>query len=397
MQSRMLRGRCSPADYESGASQYGQTLNLMSEEGAVGKTIEVGVFVPTVQAGWIPSVNNKYSPGSFEHVLKVVQNLERLGYDFVLSPENWQGGHGPSEYWENTVQSMVATTAFLYATSRIKVWGTCHVGAYPPALTAKIMASLSEVGRGRVGLNVVTGGHYGSLGPMGLWTNLEHDEKYDMADEWITVVKKLWTEDIVDHDGEFYQLFDARLRPRPVTRPTIVNAGASPRGLRFAVENCDIAFMLSGDEESFKQSALQAVELAKELNKPDFKTYGLVTLIPGETDSEAQALMDHLEAGADLESLAHLEQGYKKNVRGYKDLSSSSLAPLGGSQYRSVMPGALIGSYDTLVQRIAETVETCNLGGLLLIVPDYFQHLDQLATRTFPKLLDHGIKTNLGA
>ena len=73
--------------------------------------------------------------------------------------------------------------------------------------------------------------------------------------------------------------------------------------------------------------------------------------------------MDHLEAGVDLEGLADLAEGYKKNTKGFKELSSSSLAPLGGTQYKSVMPGTLIGSYKTLARKVAEHVEAADLDG----------------------------------
>ena len=359
--------------------------------------IEIGIFIPTVQTGWIPSENTPHTPGSFAHALSVVQRAERMGFDFVLSPQNWRGAEGPSRYWRDSVESLMATSALLQATERIEVWGTAHVLVYPPALIAKMMASLSEIGHGRVGMNVVTGGHYMSFGPLGFWDDsLDHDQLYDVAQEWLSVVKKLWTEPSVDHEGERFKLFDARLDPKPLKRPRIVNAGASPRGMRFAVENCDVAFMLAGEDiPSFKESATRAHEMAKELEKPDFKIYGLMTLIPGETDLEAQALMDHLESGVDLEALADMEQGYRKNVKGFKDLSSSSLATLGGDTYRSVMPGTLIGSYDTLARRIAESVENYGLGGLLIIVPDYTEHLPKLAERTFPKLAEYGIECNV--
>ena len=178
--------------------------------------------------------------------------------------------------------------------------------------------------------------------------------------------------------------------------PTLVNAGASPRGLRFAVSNCDVAFLMGGADSGFEKSAQQAKQIARELNKPDFKVFGLMTLIPGDTDAQAQSLMDYLEAGVDLAGLEDLAEGYKKNVKGFKDMSSSSLAPLGGTQYRSVMPGTFIGSYETLAHKIALQVEQANLDGILLIVPDYIAHLQQIGLRTLPLLAEHRIECAVG-
>lgn len=362
------------------------------------KKIEAGVFIPTVRHGWIHSANTPYSPGSYKHALEVTRIAEFLGFDFVLSPQNWRGAQGPTRFWGDTVESIAATGALLQATNRIKVWCTTHTNVYPPAAIAKIVASLSEIGEGRVGMNIVTGGHQSSFYPLGLWDDsLSHDARYDSADEWIKVVKKFWTEERVNHQGRFFKIDDGILSPRPSKMPTLVNAGASTRGLRFAVSNCDVAFLMGGAESGFESSAKQAKAIAKELNKPDFKVYGLMTLIPGESDAEAQALMDHLEAGVDLKGLEDLAQGYEKNVKGFKEMSSSSLAPLGGSQYRSVMPGAFIGSYETLARKIAMQVQQADLDGILLIVPDYVSHLNQIGRRTLPLLSEYGIECSVGA
>jgi pyrimidine oxygenase len=359
--------------------------------------IEAGVFIPTVRNGWIHSANTPYTPGSYRHALEVTRLAEFLGFDFVLSPQNWRGAQGPTRFWGNTVESIAATGALLQATDRIKVWCTTHTNVYPPAAIAKIVASLAEIGEGRVGMNIVTGGHQASFHPLGLWDDtLTHDERYDVADEWVEVVKRFWTQERVTFDGRFFKMDDGILSPRPARMPTLVNAGASPRGLRFAVTNCDIAFLMGGADAGFANSAQQAKQIAKELNKPDFRVFGLMTLIPGDTDAQAQALMDHLEAGVDVAGLEDLAEGYRKNTKGFKDMSSSSLAPLGGTQYRSVMPGTFVGSYETLAQQIATQVRQANLDGFLLIVPDYIAHLQQIGLRTLPLLAEHGIECGVG-
>lgn len=361
------------------------------------KKIEVGVFIPTVRHGWIHSANVPYSPGSYKHALQVTRLAEFLGFNFVLSPQNWRGAQGPTRFWGDTVESITATAALLQATNRIKVWCTTHANVYPPAAIAKMVASLSEIGEGRIGMNVVTGGHRSSFEPLGLWDDsLSHDDRYDVADEWLNVIKQFWTQDTVTHTGRFFQMNGGLLSPKPSRMPTLVNAGASVRGLRFAVSNCDIAFLMGGDNAGFIESAKQAKSLAKELNKPNFRVYGLMTLIPGETDAAAQALMDNLEAGVDIQGLDDLARGYSENTTQLKSLSSSSLAPLGGAKYRSVMPGAFIGSYDTLARNISDYVKLSDVDGIMLIVPDYISHLEQVGLRTLPKLSEYGIECDVG-
>ena len=360
------------------------------------KQIEAGVFIPVGKNGWIHSMNTPYTPGSYEHVREVVQLAERVGFDFVLSPAIWRGRKGPSRHWMDSLESFTTSAALLEATSRINVYSTVHMTVYPPATIAKMMGTLDQIGPGRVGLNLVTGSSYLDLAHLGLWNDeLTHDERYDMADEWISLVKKLWTEDVIEHKGKFFETMEATMGPKPSKMPPLVNAGASPRGFKFAAENCDIAFIVASDDEKSIAAGRQAKQVAQEMGKTDLKTYGLITVIPGETDEEAQALMDHFDEGVDRVALADVAAGYEQN-KDVKQLSDSSLALIGGEKMRSVMPGELIGSYDTLARRLATTINEGQLDGVLLVVPDYIKDLEAIATRTLPALAEYGITCNVG-
>lgn len=256
------------------------------------KMIDAGVFIPVGNHGWIHSINSPAAEdGSFQRVLEVTKGAEELGFDFVLSPGIWRGRKGPSEHWMRSLESMTSSAALLQATKRISVFSTIHMTVYQPAIIAKMMSTLDQIGPGRVGLNLVTGSSYLDLSHVGLWRDdLSHDERYDLGDEWIEVVKRLWSEETVSHKGKFFELTEATMGPKPSRMPPLVNAGASERGLKFAVENCDIGFISAGDDPKYIESGRQAKAVARAMNRPDFKIYGLITLIPGESDEEAQAV-----------------------------------------------------------------------------------------------------------
>lgn len=362
------------------------------------KTIDTGVFIPVGNHGWIHSVNSPaVETGSYQRVLDVVLGAESLGFDFVLSPAIWRGRKGPSRHWMDSLESLTTSAALLQATTRIAVYSTVHVTVYPPPTIAKMIATLDQIGPGRVGLNLVTGSSYLDLAHLGLWRDgLDHDERYDLADEWISLVKRLWSDEIVTHQGKFFQTNEATMGPKPSRRPQLVNAGASPRGFRFAAENCDVAFITAGDDPKMIASGKRCKETAREMNKTDLKTFGLITVIPGATDEEAQARMDHFNAGVDSECLADIAAGYEQNPSA-KVLSDASLALIGGEKRSSVMPGELVGSYETLARRLSTTVIESELDGVMLIVPDYVQDLKDVATKIFPLMEEYGVKTRAGA
>jgi pyrimidine oxygenase len=361
------------------------------------KTIDAGVFIPVGNHGWIHSVNSPaVEDGSFRRVLDVTRNAEALGFDFVLSPGIWRGFKGPSEHWMRTLESMTTSAALLQATTKIGVFGTIHMTVYQPAIIAKMMTTLDQIGPGRVGLNLVTGSSYLDLSHVGLWRDgLDHDERYDLADEWIAVVKRLWTEKVVSHKGRFFELTEATMGPKPSRMPPLANAGASGRGFKFAVENCDIAFIGASDDQKSIASGRQAKAMARQMNKPDLKVYGLFVVIPGATDEEAQARFQHFNDGVDMECLEDIALGYTLNPN-VKDVSAASLRRAAAKETRSsVSPGAIVGSYETIANRLSNAILEGELDGMILIVPDYIKDIDAIAKRSFVRMAEHGVSSRI--
>lgn len=357
------------------------------------RAIDVGVFIPVGNHGWIHSVNAPTAEdGSFRRVLDVTKCAEALGFDFVLSPAIWRGRKGSSEHWMQSLESLSTSAALLQATDRITVFSTVHMTVYPPAVVAKIMSTLDQIGPGRVGLNLVTGASYLDLSHVGLWRDgLDHDERYDLADEWVAVAKRLWTEEVVSHKGKFYELTEATMGPKPSRLPRLANAGASGRGFRFAVEACDIAFFVASEDSKYKGAAKQAKETARASGRPDMKSYGLMTVIPGATDEEAHARLAHFDAGVDMECLDDIALGYSMNPD-IKNVSTSSTRLADGRANRSaVAPGSLVGSYGSLAKRIARLVIDCELDGVILVVPDYIKDLTCLAEHSLQRLSEFGV------
>src|SRR5699024_5397268 len=109
-----------------------------------------------------------------------------------------------------------------------------------PALTAKMLTTLQEAGNGRAGMNIVAGSYAREFQQMGLWQEeLSHADRYRYTEEWASVLRRLWTEESVTHNGEFLRLDDCRSLPHPDPLPTLIAAGRSDRGLDFRARHCD--------------------------------------------------------------------------------------------------------------------------------------------------------------
>ena len=114
---------------------------------------------------------------------------------------------------------------------------TLSASFYEPFTAARLLATLQHFADGRLGFNVVTSGSDLAAQNYGLDKQIEHDLRYDRADEWVDVVRKLWRSwepDAVLEDTERGVFADftqgAHDRPRgpvlPGARPAQHGAGA---------------------------------------------------------------------------------------------------------------------------------------------------------------------------
>ena len=144
----------------------------------------------------------------------------------------------------------------LASTKRITVFGTVHAPLFNPVIAAKEMVTADHIGEGRFGLNIVVGWNEGEFEMFGV-EQREHEQRYEYAQEWIDVIKMIWSDkEDFDFDGKYLDLKGIRGKPKPYggARPVIMNAGASPIGQAFAIRNCD-AFFLQASRTSLDETA----------------------------------------------------------------------------------------------------------------------------------------------
>ena len=357
---------------------------------------EIGVFLPIMSRGWIKSMNSPALTGSYSSNLAVARAAEEMGFDFAMSPATWRGYGGESKSMTASLESMTCMAALAQATSRINIWATAHMMIFPPAVAAKIVATLDQIAPGRIGLNVVTGSRPQLMRQLGLWRELSHDERYDLADEWISVVKRIWTEDSVTHKGRFFETDDCQIFPKPSTMPALICAGMSDRGFRFTAQNCNVAFMAAQDDEKFYARARRAKEIAVDNGNPGLRTFGLFSLVIGDTDEQAQAMVDHYNAGVDRVAVARMLEEYNDD----KDVSSNEGSKVFTDQAKAVsalMSNTLSGSADTLAQRIARTVRESRLDGVMVILADYDKDLRAFGRDVLPRMAALGVRSNAAA
>jgi len=133
--------------------------------------------------------------------LDMARSLERACFDYILLEDSSYAGEsfgGSTEIYLKKAIAVprqdpsVVAALMTQVTSRIGIVPTFGTYAYHPYLLARLMATLDQVSAGRAGWNAVTGSSDFAAMNFGLPGMPEHDLRYDMADEYMEVVRGLW-------------------------------------------------------------------------------------------------------------------------------------------------------------------------------------------------------------
>jgi len=150
------------------------------------------------------------------------------------------------------------------ATTRLGLGATYSTTYYEPFHVARVFQTMDLMSRGRTAWNIVTSLNDSEAANFGRELHLDHDERYDRADEFVEIVKSLWTtwdRDALmldkeadrfadptkvhrtDYDGEYFKVHGTFPVPQsPQGHPVLLQAGASGRGQTFAGRWAEVVF-----------------------------------------------------------------------------------------------------------------------------------------------------------
>ncbi len=119
--------------------------------------MKIGVFCPIGNNGWLLSENAPQYKPTFELNKQIVQRAEHYGFDFALSMIKLRGFGGKTEFWDYNLETFTLMAGLAAVTSKIQIYATAATLVMPPAIVARMAATIESISNGRFGLNVVTG------------------------------------------------------------------------------------------------------------------------------------------------------------------------------------------------------------------------------------------------
>lgn len=187
----------------------------------VPNTVEPGHRGDDTAAGW----------GTLEFSAAIARAAEEHGFDGALIGTGW-----------GRPDTFTVSAALAVATRRFKPLAAIRPGYWQPAQFASAGATLDQLSRGRLLVNIVSGkddhAQYGDF-------ESRDEERYARTREFMQLIRLLWTREHVTYTGRFYRVEDSTCEPGPYQQPhpPLYFGGASPAAEQVAASEADVQLM----------------------------------------------------------------------------------------------------------------------------------------------------------
>jgi len=362
---------------------------------AMRQPLMLGLFLPIQSGAWSPSTAPRDTDWTFDYNARCAVRAEELGFDLVFGLAQWlgKGGYGGEmKFREVSTDPLIVTAGLAALTRRILLVSTVHIlYGWHPLHLAKFGATIDNISGGRWGLNVVTGYKQSEFEMFGL-DPIEHDHRYVMADEFTTIMERLWSEDEeLTFDGRFWKTRKAFVAPKPVNgRCILVSAASSGAGLAFATRHSDLIFITSpaGADPEKACAALPShnarIKAAARENGREVRTIINPHVICRDTEKEARAqyqtILDHQDPVAADNFHATFMGGDQAS---WKQTSRDQWV-IGGNVH-------LVGTPEQVVEHFVK-LKQAGCDGVQVNFYDYLPDLEYFGSRVLPLMRQAGLR-----
>jgi alkanesulfonate monooxygenase SsuD/methylene tetrahydromethanopterin reductase-like flavin-dependent oxidoreductase (luciferase family) len=357
---------------------------------------KLGLFAPNCSNGLAMTTVPERWVSSWENNLALAQMAEEAGLEFILPIARWHGYDGAEvTTQESTLETITWATGLLASTSRLSIFGTVHSPLINPVFAAKQVVTADHVGRGRFGLNVVSGWNKTEFKMFGVGLR-EHDQRYEYTTEWLEVVKRIWSSTgPFDYNGRFFQLEGVVGYPKPFfgDRPLLMSAGSSPAGRAFAAKHADCLFMHLVDEDTLGNEIAVLRAYAREMGRQDrVGVFSSGHIVCRSTQKEAEDYYEYYAVEkADFHSVETL---MKTRAEG------RSLSPGKAAYNKRLLAGGIgtfgiVGSPDFVAEKFRK-LSDAGLDGMAFGLVNYLNEVPFFAAEVLPRMERLGIRQPMG-
>ena len=283
------------------------------------------VFAPShlTSGSWRAEGDQGHRYTDLQYWTGIAQTLENAGFDGIFFADNvgyhdvfrGNGDAALRDAAQFPINDPTVLISGMAAVTKHLTFGVTVSATYePPYLLARKFSSLDHLTSGRVGWNIVTSYSEAAARNLGKEQQLTPAERYDLADEYMDVVYKLWEssfeEDAVvraaesatyidpskvhpiNHSGEHFTVPGFHLcEPSPQRTPVLFQAGSSSRGMEFGGKHAEAVFIQGTSVNGAKRTVAKLRQAVADAGRDprDVKVVILLTVVVAPTDEEAQA------------------------------------------------------------------------------------------------------------
>lgn len=338
--------------------------------------LKFAYWVPNVSGGLVVSTIEQRTDWSFEYNKKLARIAENSGFEYALTQTRYAASYGADQQHEATSFSL----ALLGATERLKVIAAVHPGMWHPGVLAKFINTADHLSNGRIAVNIVSGWLKDEFVNFGLeW--LEHDERYVRTEEFIRILRGLWTEQEFSQAGKYYNINKVTLKPAPVqvpgrAHPEIFFGGNSTAAQGTAGRVADWYFSNGRTLEGYSENVDGVLAAAATSGRtPHFGLNGFV--IARDSEKEARETLREIVQKAHRPAVEGFASAVKEAGASTKDgkgmWADSSYEDL--IQYNDGFKTQLIGTPEQVATRIVEYKKR----GVNLLLTCYLHFQEEVA------------------
>ena len=349
---------------------------------------KIGLFGMNCSGGLTMTLAPEYWDASWKNNLQAAKLADEAGLEFILPIGRWHGYGGITDTASATFETLTWAAGLLAQTERIAIFGTVHVSMIGPVFCAKQMVTADHIGQGRFGLNIVSGWNVDEHEMHGIGIR-DHDARYEYAEEWISIVKRIWAEtETFDHKGKYFNLKGVKCKPKPYRdeRPLLISAGNSQVGRAFAARHCDCLFTSIRELEELAGKVSDLKKLAPDTNAGIYASGHVITKA---TSKEAKDYYHYLVYdNGDWDAAEH-------TIR-IRTKGGSSSGPKLAKMKEAIISGTgtypVVGSYDEVVECF-KFLADCGLNGMAIGLVNYIKDMPVIRDEILPRMQQVGLRS----
>ena len=380
--------------------------------GLYGWNVSCGVTISKAVLDNPPKLRDFHEWETAQYLIK---ESERIGFEFELPIARMRGSGGKIGFHEDSIDSLCQAPALAQVTSKIGLFSTVMMGShFHPLHIAKMGANFDHISDGRWGINIVAGWNrtenelfgLGEAEEVGLFnlTSIDHNMRYEMTDEFITLIKQTWAlQSNFEFNGRFYRGGHIYIYPKPARqpRPFILHSGSSPESIEFAARNCDwlLCRTTNGSWNEVRAVADRAKKLAAIKFGRHLQTFTYVYVIAGQTDGVAESEYENVRSQIDTKATDTFVREVLDRPGEFDGILDPTKVKAGARSVKEMVGednytrcalglGAmpLVGSHETVAEKMRVLADDYGMDGLALSFFDPIRGLQETDDYIIPRL-----------